>query len=511
MNAQVPSLSKTRSQEHDYFCYARTAITTLALAPALLKFGVPIYWMQATIAEVEYIKNEKRGVLIGGRRKLALLLSAESSSFLHLSPASRELAASVADWWVLPKAVLHDATTWRDESMLCGPVIPSMVLQLGSAGDVLEDNPIGRLKVYVYDLPSKYNKKLLKKDPRCLNHMFAAEIFMHRFLLSSAVRTFNPEEADWFYTPVYTTCDLTPSGLPLPFKSPRMMRSAIQLIATNWPYWNRSEGADHFFVTPHDFGACFHYQEEKAIGRGILPLLQRATLVQTFGQKNHVCLKDGSITIPPFAPPQKMQTHLIPPDTPRSIFVYFRGLFYDTGNDPEGGYYARGARASVWENFKNNPLFDISTDHPPTYYEDMQRSVFCLCPLGWAPWSPRLVEAVVFGCIPVIIADDIVLPFADAIPWEEIGVFVAEEDVPRLDSILTSIPTDVILRKQRLLANPSMKQAMLFPQPAQPGDAFHQILNGLARKLPHGDNVFLKPGERILNWTAGPPGDLKPW
>jgi putative beta-1,4-xylosyltransferase IRX10 len=159
----------------------------------------------------------------------------------------------------------------------------------------------------------------------------------------------------------------------------------------------------------------------------------------------------------------------------------------------------RGARASVWENFKNNPLFDISTDHPATYYEDMQRSVFCLCPLGWAPWSPRLVEAVVFGCIPVIVADDIVL-------------FVAEEDVPRLDTILTSIPTDVVLRKQRLLANPSMKQAMLFPQPAQAGDAFHQILNGLARKLPHGDGVFLKPGdERVLNWTAGPPGDLKPW
>ena len=70
-------------------------------------------------------------------------------------------------------------------------------------------------------------------------------------------------------------------------------------------------------------------------------MLQRATLVQTFGQRNHVCLKDGSITIPPYAPPQKMQAHLIPPNTPRSIFVYFRGLFYDVGNDPEGGYYAR--------------------------------------------------------------------------------------------------------------------------------------------------------------------------
>ncbi|RWW73519.1 hypothetical protein BHE74_00018601, partial [Ensete ventricosum] len=99
----------------------------------------------------------------------------------------------------------------------------------------------------------------------------------------------------------------------------------------------------------------------------------------------------------------------------------------------------------------------------------------------------------------------------DAIPWEEIGVFVAEEDVPKLDTILTSIPIEVILRKQRLLANPSMKQAMLFPQPAQPGDAFHQILNGLARKLPHDENVYLKQGQKILNWTAGPVGDLKPW
>ncbi|GKC06430.1 probable beta-1,4-xylosyltransferase IRX10L [Tanacetum coccineum] len=267
----------------------------------------------------------------------------------------------------------------------------------GSAGDVLEDDPVGRLKVFVYELPSKYNKKILQKDPRCLNHMFAAEIYMHRFLLSSPVRTLNPEEADWFYTPVYTTCDLTPNGLPLPFKSPRMMRSAIQLISSNWPYWNRTEGADHFFIVPHDFGACFHYQEEKAIERGILPLLQRATLVQTFGQRNHVCLKEGSITVPPYAPPQKMQSHLIPPSIPRSIFVYFRGLFYDNTTKS---------------------------------YTKTCKAVFCLCPLGWAPWSPRLVEAVIFGCIPVIIADDIVLPFADAIPWEDIGVYVDEKDVP---------------------------------------------------------------------------------
>lgn len=381
----------------------------------------------------------------------------------------------------------------------------------GSAGDVLEDNPVGRLKVFIYDIPSKYNTDWLKKDPRCLTHMFAVEEYLHDFLTESPVRTLNPEEADWFYTPVYTTCDLTPNGLPLPFKSPRVMRSAISYISSHWPYWSRTDGADHFFVVPHDFAACFHYQEEKAIERGILPLLKRATLIQTFGQNHHVCLKEDSIVIPPYAPPERMQTRLNPPSTPRSIFAYFRGLFYDPGNDPEGGYYARGARAAIWENFKDNPLFDISTEHPATYYEDMQRAIFCLCPLGWAPWSPRLVEGVIFGCIPVIIADDIVLPFADAIPWEKIGVFVEEKDVPILDKILCTINHEEVLEKQRLLANPAMKQAMLFPRPAKPGDAFHQILNGLARKLPHDPSIYLQPGQSFLNWTEGPPGDLYPW
>ncbi|KAK3144891.1 hypothetical protein QOZ80_4AG0319300 [Eleusine coracana subsp. coracana] len=355
----------------------------------------------------------------------------------------------------------------------------------GSAGDVLEDNPVGRLKVFIYDLPRKYNKKMVNKDPRCLNHMFAAEIFMHRFLLSSAVRTLNPKEADWFYTPVYTTCDLTPAGLPLPFKSPRVMRSAIQYISNKWPFWNRTDGADHFFVVPHDFAACFHYQEEKAIERGILPLLRRATLVQTFGQENHVCLKEGSIIIPPYAPPQKMQAHLISPDTPRSIFVYFRGLFYDTGNDPEGGYYARGARAR--------------------YGRISRATLYLTFPRITLPLTTKTCSVLSSA------SDDIVLPFADAIPWEEIGVFVEEKDVPKLDTILTSMPIDDILRKQRLLANPSMKQAMLFPQPAQPRDAFHQILNGLARKLPHPEGTYLQPGDTRLNWTAGPVGDLKPW
>lgn len=128
---------------------------------------------------------------------------------------------------------------------------------------MLSGRPMGRLKVYVYDIPSRFNKRVVQRDMRCLSHMFAVEIHMHLFLLSSSVRTLDPEEADWFYTPVYTNCDLTKTGLPYISNMPRMMRSAIEYISTNWPFWNRTDGADHFFVVPHDFGACFNYQVRK--------------------------------------------------------------------------------------------------------------------------------------------------------------------------------------------------------------------------------------------------------
>lgn len=341
------------------------------------------------------------------------------------------------------------------------------------------------MKVYVYDIPTAYNKRAVQKDPRCLSHMFATEIYIHTFLLTSEVRTQHPEEADWFFTPIYTNCDLSETGLPLIINVPRMMRSAITYISANWPYWNHSKGADHFFVVPHDFAACFHFQEKAAIRRGIFPLLRQATLVQTFGQIHHPCMKNGSIIIPPYVPPTRISRHLLPPSTPRSIFAYFRGVVYDVRNDPKGGYYARGVRASIWENFKGNPMFDISSEHPATYYEDMQRALFCLCPRGWAPWSPRIVEAVIFGCIPVIIADGIVLPFEEVIPWKKLAVFVKERDVGMLGHILASMPALEVKQKQDMLADSTIKRALLFPKASMEGDAFHLMLEALLRKLPH--------------------------
>ncbi|KAI5068083.1 hypothetical protein GOP47_0016428 [Adiantum capillus-veneris] len=358
--------------------------------------------------------------------------------------------------------------------------------QMVTGNNIANSSDRSTMKVYVYDIPAAYNKRAVQKDPRCLAHMFATEIKIHTFLHKSEVRTFVPEEADWFFTPIYTNCDLSDTGLPLINRVPQMMQGAITYISTHWPYWNQSRGANHFFVVPHDFGACFHFQEMAAVRRGIFPLLREAALVQTFGQIKHPCMTEKSIIIPPYVPLMRISRHSLPPGTLRSIFAYFRGTIYDMRNDPQGGYYARGVRAAMGETFKDNPLFDMSIDHPTTYYEDMQRSIFCLCPRGWAPWSPRIVEAVIYGCIPVIIADNIVLPFEGLIPWRKLAVFVKERDVGMLESILTSIPAMQVKEKQGLLADTAIKRALLFPKVAMEGDAFHLMLASLSKeKISH--------------------------
>lgn len=114
------------------------------------------------------------------------------------------------------------------------------------------------LKVFIYDLPSKYNTDWLANE-RCRTHLFASEVAIHRALLTSNVRTLDPHEADFFFVPVYVSCNFsTVNGFPAIGHARSLISSAVQLISGEHPFWNRSRGSDHVFVASHDFGACFH-------------------------------------------------------------------------------------------------------------------------------------------------------------------------------------------------------------------------------------------------------------
>ncbi|KAL5976821.1 hypothetical protein ACLOJK_021155 [Asimina triloba] len=82
------------------------------------------------------------------------------------------------------------------------------------------------------------------------------------------------------------------------------------------------------------------------------------------------------------------------------------------------------------------------------YIQHMKNSKYCICPRGYEVHSPRVVEAIFYECVPVIVSDNYVPPFFEILNWETFAIFVAEKDVPKLKDILLSIPQERYLIMQ---------------------------------------------------------------
>ncbi|KAG4198773.1 hypothetical protein ERO13_A05G106900v2 [Gossypium hirsutum] len=316
------------------------------------------------------------------------------------------------------------------------------------------------LKIFIYELPSEYNENWLS-NKRCSNHLFASEVAIHRALLNADdFRTFDPKEADFFFVPVYVSCNFsTVNGFPTIVHARSLLFSAIQFITKNYPFWNRSQGFDHIFVASHDYGACFHAM--------------------------HPCQDVENVLIPPYISPESIRKTLekAPLTGNRDIMVFFRGKMEVHPKNVSGKFYSKRVRTEIWRRYKADRRFYLQRHRFTGYQSEITRSGFCLCPLGWAPWSPRLVESVALGCVPVIIADGIRLPFSSAVKWSEISLTVAEREVGKLGQILEHVAATNLSTIQKNLWDPAVRRALLFNDHMQRRDATWQILTSLCKKL----------------------------
>lgn len=112
-----------------------------------------------------------------------------------------------------------------------------------------------------------------------------------------------------------------------------------------------------------------------------------------------------------------------------------------------------------------------------SYYEMMRNSKFCLCPSGYEVASPRVVEAIYTGCVPVLISEHYVPPFSDVLNWKSFSVEVSMRDIPNLKRILTSVSTRQYLRMYRRVVQ--VRRHFEFNSPPRRFDVFHMILHSI--------------------------------
>ncbi|GFY82679.1 exostosin family protein [Actinidia rufa] len=128
-----------------------------------------------------------------------------------------------------------------------------------------------------------------------------------------------------------------------------------------------------------------------------------------------------------------------------------------------------------------------------SYYGMMRKSKYCICASGYEVASPRMVEALYMGCIPVLIKDHYVAPFSDVLNWKSFSVEVAVKDIPNLKTILTGISTRQYIRLHRRGLQVRRHFEVNFPP--KRFDVFHMILHSVwLRRL----NVRIRDFEAAL-------------
>lgn len=130
-----------------------------------------------------------------------------------------------------------------------------------------------------------------------------------------------------------------------------------------------------------------------------------------------------------------------------------------------------------WENKDEDIKVHKYLPRGVSYYDMMRKSKYCLCPSGYEVASPRVVEAIYTGCVPVLISDHYVPPFSDVLNWKAFSVEVPVQDIPNLKKILVSIPSRQYIRMQRRVGQ--IRRHFEVHYPPKRFDVFHMTLHSV--------------------------------
>ena len=108
------------------------------------------------------------------------------------------------------------------------------------------------------------------------------------------------------------------------------------------------------------------------------------------------------------------------------------------------------AHEQGWRN-KYNIFISSGVEYTGDYSEHLARSTFCLAVPGDG-YSARYVDAILHGCIPVVVIDNVSEAYETILDWRQLGIRINESDIEHTPQILLSIGGPLILQMQRSIA-----------------------------------------------------------
>ncbi|KAK6125867.1 hypothetical protein DH2020_040393 [Rehmannia glutinosa] len=346
-----------------------------------------------------------------------------------------------------------------------------------------------RFKVYIY---SDGDPNTYYQTPRKLTGKYSSEGYFFQNLRESNFVTDDPDRADLFFIPI--SCHKM-RGKGISYENMTIIvQNYVESLMFKYPYWNRTLGADHFFVTCHDVGVrateglpnlvknsirvvCspsydvgFIPHKDVALPQVLQPFAlpaggndienrlaysllgkRRNGHLQWLSSRSNISLKLSEVK----AILALSQDNL--GNLRTDVYAMLERLVLQTDDvtyyqldvtklPTTLGFWAghrnskiRVILARVWE---NDTELDISNNRINrasghlVYQKRFYRTKFCICPGGSQVNSARIADSIHYGCIPVILSNYYDLPFNDIINWHKFSVVLKEKDVYRLKQIL---------------------------------------------------------------------------
>lgn len=89
---------------------------------------------------------------------------------------------------------------------------------------------------------------------------------------------------------------------------------------------------------------------------------------------------------------------------------------------------------------RNNPRKVCSGGRVYEYPDVLLHSMYCVIMRGLRLVSTALLDAMMMGCVPVIVSDTYVLPFSEVLDWKRASLFISEQNIAQVATIVQQIP-----------------------------------------------------------------------
>ncbi|THU72226.1 hypothetical protein C4D60_Mb04t09850 [Musa balbisiana] len=358
------------------------------------------------------------------------------------------------------------------------------------------------LKVFMYDLPPEFHFGLLGWDgdgksvwpdiqtkipkyPGGLNLQHSLEYWLTLDLLSSrfpnrsgpcsAARVEDSREADVVFVPFFSSLSYNRHSKVKPPQTVsinKLLQQKLVQFLTAQEEWKRSAGRDHLIMA--------HHPNSMLDARSKLwPCM---FVLADFGRyAPHVANVEKDV-IAPYRHLIKTFVNDSSGFDERPTLLYFQGAIYrkDGGSIRQELFYLLRDEKDVHFSFGSVVANGINEAS-----RGMHSAKFCLNIAGDTPSSNRLFDAIASHCVPVIISDDIELPYEDVLDYSEFCIFVRTSDAIRegfLIKLIRGVSQEDWTRMWQRLKE--VEGFFEFQYPSKKDDAVQMIWQAVARKVP---------------------------